>query len=61
MVFSPLFFRSYLEVYCPAKKKRGREEYQSIRLDFVHNRRYFLGTLKGPLSCFKCQKAKYSV
>jgi hypothetical protein len=35
-------------------KKRGvKEGYQSIHLDFVHNRLCFLGTLKGLVFCFK--------
>jgi hypothetical protein len=39
-------------------KKRGVKSawYQSIRLDLVHDRRYFLGTLKGLTLCFKLKK-----
>jgi hypothetical protein len=38
------------------QKKGGQERYQSILLDLVHNRRYFLSTLKGLIFCFKCKK-----
>ncbi len=34
----------------------GQEWYQWIRLVYVHNRRCFLGSPKGLLSCFKIRK-----
>jgi hypothetical protein len=45
-------FSSFKDIVQP-KKEVGQEGYQSIRLDLVHNRRYFLGTLKGLIFCFK--------
>jgi hypothetical protein len=41
--------------------KRGRSRVVSIGPDFLHNRRCFLGTLKGIISCFKMEKTGYSV
>ncbi len=40
----------------PKQGGGGQEGYQSIRVDFVHNHKCFLGTLKGLLQCFKFQK-----
>jgi hypothetical protein len=38
-------------------KEGGREWYHHLnRYDFAYDRRCFLGTLKGILSCFKSQK-----
>ncbi len=56
-----IFFLYYYLRYCPAKKEGGQDWYQSIRLDFVHNRQYFFGTLKGILSCFQIKKTGFSV
>ncbi len=42
--------------YCPGKKEGGQEGYHSICLDFLHNRRCFLDTLKGLIFCFKLKK-----
>ncbi len=45
-----------------SQKRVGSEGYQSIRLDFVvHNRRCFLGTLKGLLSYSKFEKSSFYV
>ncbi len=40
----------FKDLYCPAKKEASQEGYQWIRLDWVHNRRCFVCTLKGLLS-----------
>ncbi len=48
-------------LHCLAKKEGGQEGNQSIPLDFVHNRRCFLDTLKGLLFCFQFQKTDFSV
>ncbi len=51
---TPLIFRYPLPLkILSSQKEWGHKGYPSIRLDFVHNHRCFLGTLKGLLLFFK--------
>ncbi len=69
MTFINLLYPSYylgqpkilLKDIVQQKKRGGQEWYQSIRLDFVHNRQCFLGVLKGLIFCFKLKKTDFSV
>jgi hypothetical protein len=56
-------YRDFRHLKKLSSQKRGgsRGVYQSIRLDLVHNRRCFLGTLKGLIFCFTFSKTGFSI
>ncbi len=53
-------YRLLKDIVQPKKRGGGGQEgYQLIRLNFVRNLRYFVGTLKGLIVCFKFKKKRF--
>ncbi len=50
-----------LKILSSQKRGGGIEGYQSIRLELLHHRRYFLDTRKGLISQRKLQKNGFSI
>jgi hypothetical protein len=57
----PKTVSAYTVKILSSQKRGGQQGYQSIHLDFVHNRRCFLDTLEGLVFYFKLKKNIFSV